>query len=89
MYDVEIVNTRTYLTFKFKFHSHKVLTVAYPHLVLQLWSIDSTISTPTSNRYGSFVALYKYITLSINSEMNNKLFKVEHVCFVALFERKK
>ena len=44
--------------------------------------MDSTISTPTSNRYGSFVALYKYITLSINSEMNNILFKFEQICLV-------
>jgi len=45
------------------------LTVAYPHLVLVECSIASKISTPIYNREGSLVALYRYITLSINSEI--------------------
>lgn len=43
------------------------LTVAYPHGVLALCSIDSNISLPTSRKYGSCVARYRYMALSINS----------------------
>jgi len=43
------------------------LTVAYPQNVFVLCSMDSNISTATSNRNGSFVAWYRYMQLSISS----------------------
>ncbi len=46
-----------------------ILTVAYPQLVLHEYSIDSRMSTPTSIRYGSLVARYRYMVLSISSEI--------------------
>ena len=52
--------------------SENFLTVAYPHIVLVLCSIDSIMSTPISRRYGSLVARYKYIAASTSSVAEEK-----------------
>lgn len=54
---------------EFQLNKNKI-TVAYPQDVLALCCMLLNMSSPTCNKYGSCVALYKSITDSINSGLN-------------------
>ncbi|KAH3877236.1 hypothetical protein DPMN_001098 [Dreissena polymorpha] len=56
----------------------RVLTVAYPQLVLVVCSMDWIMSTPIWSRYGSLVAWYRYMVASMSSmEYQNREIQIK------------